>query len=139
MGVRSVSAVADLKSGQIQKAASLRPFGKHQRPIAPKRLVSALTRLVRASVSALTRLETRIGLADHEDLATAADDLAVAVTSLRRLEGGQDLHGKPRNTVGNPDRNPDQNGMGTNQPRILARHSPRYQALASPNRAGRLE
>ena len=45
-------------------------------------------------VSALARLETRIGLADHEDLATAADDLAVAVTGLRRLQGGQDLHDK---------------------------------------------
>jgi hypothetical protein len=43
--------------------------------------------------SALARLETRIRLADHEDLATAANDLAVAVTGLRRLQGGQDLHG----------------------------------------------
>ena len=43
-------------------------------------------------VSALARFETRVGLADHEDLATAANDLAVAVTGLRRLQGGQDLH-----------------------------------------------
>src|SRR5690606_20784132 len=42
--------------------------------------------------SALARLETRIGLADHEDLATATNDLAVTVTGLRRLQGGQDLH-----------------------------------------------
>src|SRR5690606_2769178 len=40
--------------------------------------------------SALARLETRVRLADHEDLATATNDLAVAVTGLRRLQGGQD-------------------------------------------------
>lgn len=39
-----------------------------------------------ALVSALTRLETRIRLADHEDLATAANDFAVAVTGLRRFQ-----------------------------------------------------
>ncbi len=43
--------------------------------------------------SALTRLEARIALADHEDLAPAADDLAVAVAGLGRLEGRQDFHG----------------------------------------------
>jgi hypothetical protein len=58
--------------------------------------VSALTRLAHAHVSALTRLETRVRLADHEDLATTADHLAVAVTGLRRLQGGQHLHDKPR-------------------------------------------
>src|SRR4249919_2383170 len=47
--------------------------------------------------SALARLEARVGLADHEDLATTADHLAVAVTGLRRLQGGQHLHDKPRN------------------------------------------
>lgn len=41
---------------------------------------------------ALTRFETWVGLADHEDLATTANHLAVAVTGLRRLQGGQDLH-----------------------------------------------
>src|SRR5690606_6727872 len=46
----------------------------------------------RGRCSALARLETRVGLADHEDLATATNDLAVAVTGLRRLQGGQDLH-----------------------------------------------
>ncbi|CEJ43963.1 hypothetical protein XAB3213_2330014 [Xanthomonas citri pv. bilvae] len=45
---------------------------------------------------ALTRLETRVRLADHEDLPAAADHLAVAVTGLRRLQGGQDFHGTPR-------------------------------------------
>src|SRR6476469_7076431 len=51
--------------------------------------------------SALAGLETRVGLADHENLATTANHLAVAVTGLRRLQGGQDLHGKPRQeTVG---------------------------------------
>jgi hypothetical protein len=46
--------------------------------------------------SALTRLETRVGFADHEDLATAANHFAVAVTGLRRLQRGQDLHDEPR-------------------------------------------
>src|SRR5690554_4638612 len=46
--------------------------------------------------STLARLETRVGLADHEDLATATNDLAVTVTGLRRLQGGQDLHDEPR-------------------------------------------
>src|SRR5690606_28506606 len=48
------------------------------------------------AVSALARLETRVRLADHEDLAATADDLAVAVTGLRRLQGGQDLHDRPQ-------------------------------------------
>ena len=43
--------------------------------------------------SALAGLETRVGLADHEDLAPAADDLAVAVAGLGRLEGVEDFHG----------------------------------------------
>src|SRR5690606_31642321 len=43
--------------------------------------------------SALARLETRVALADHEDLAATTDDLAVAVTGLGRLEGRQDFHG----------------------------------------------
>jgi len=47
-------------------------------------------------ISALTRFEAGIGLANHEDLATAADDFAVAVTVLRRFQGGQDLHDRPR-------------------------------------------
>src|SRR5690606_27621336 len=41
----------------------------------------------RIARSALARLETRVRLADHEDLATATNDLAVAVTGLRRLQG----------------------------------------------------
>src|SRR3546814_6497437 len=45
--------------------------------------------------SALARLEARVALADHEDLATATHDLAVAVTGLRRFQGGQDLHDIP--------------------------------------------
>ena len=47
---------------------------------------------MRKIASALTRLETWVGLADHEDLATTANHLTVAVTGLRRLQGGQDLH-----------------------------------------------
>jgi hypothetical protein len=43
--------------------------------------------------SALARLETRIALADHENLAAAADDLAVAVPALGGLEGRKDFHG----------------------------------------------
>ena len=45
-----------------------------------------------ADESALASFEARVGLADHEDLATTANHLAVAVTGLRRLQGGQDLH-----------------------------------------------
>ena len=33
-------------------------------------------------VSALTRLEARVALADHEDLAAAANDLAITMTLL---------------------------------------------------------
>src|SRR5690606_8074870 len=46
--------------------------------------------------SALASLETRVRLADHEDLAATANHLAVTVTGLRRLQGGQDFHGIPR-------------------------------------------
>jgi len=42
---------------------------------------------------ALAGLEARVGLADHEDLATTAHDLAVAVTGLGRLQGVEDFHG----------------------------------------------
>jgi hypothetical protein len=41
---------------------------------------------------ALARLEARIGLADHEHLAATAHDLAVAVATFGRLEGGQNFH-----------------------------------------------
>jgi hypothetical protein len=37
---------------------------------------------------ALTRLEARVGLADHEYLAATADDLAVAVPRLGGFERG---------------------------------------------------
>jgi hypothetical protein len=43
--------------------------------------------------SALARLEPRVGLVDHEHLAATTHDLAVAMAGLRRLEGGEDLHG----------------------------------------------
>jgi hypothetical protein len=43
--------------------------------------------------SALTRLETRVALADHEDLAAPTHDLAVAMARLGRLKRGQDFHG----------------------------------------------
>ena len=45
---------------------------------------------------ALASLEARVRLADHEDLAATTDHLAVAVTGLRRLKGGQDFHDTPR-------------------------------------------
>src|SRR5690606_8881511 len=72
----------------------------------------------REGISALARLETRVGLADHEDLATATHDLAVAVTGLRRFQGGQDLHDIPLKTV------------GTSKPAILMGIPPPIQALA---------
>src|SRR5690606_7465221 len=59
--------------------------------------LQAVARGFRSAVhSALARLETRVRLADHEDLAATTNDLAVAVTGLRRLQGGQDLHDRPR-------------------------------------------
>src|SRR3546814_758469 len=68
--------------------------------------------------SALARLEARVALADHEDLATATHDLAVAVTGLRRFQGGQDLHDIPLKTI------------GTSKPAILMGIPPPIQALA---------
>jgi hypothetical protein len=41
---------------------------------------------------ALARLETRVALADHEDLAAAAHDLAIAVAGFGGFERGQDFH-----------------------------------------------
>src|SRR3546814_13413181 len=67
--------------------------------------------------SALARLEARVALADHEDLATATHDLAVAVTGLRRFQGGQDLHAIPLKTI------------GTSKPAILMVIPPPIQAL----------
>jgi hypothetical protein len=49
-----------------------------------------------ARQSALARLETRIALADHENLAASADDFAVAVPLLGGLEGRKHFHGMPR-------------------------------------------
>lgn len=46
--------------------------------------------------SALASLETRVGLADHEDLAATAHDLAVAMPLLCGLEGRKHFHGMPR-------------------------------------------
>jgi hypothetical protein len=57
-------------------------------------------RPVNPADSALTRLEARVRLADHEDLATAADHLAVAMTGLCRLQGGKDFHDIPREDSG---------------------------------------
>jgi hypothetical protein len=46
---------------------------------------------------ALARLETRVALADHENLAATAHDLAVAMAGLGGFEGRQHFHGTPRN------------------------------------------
>jgi hypothetical protein len=73
------------------------------------RIAAAFCPRMQAPQSALARLETRIGLADHEDLAAAPDDLAVAVAGFRRLQGGQDLHDEPL-----------ENGLGQIKPVILA-------------------
>jgi len=64
-------------------------FRKRKRRLEPAFSLTT-TRLLR---SALASLETRVGLADHEDLATTAHDLAVAVTGLGRLQGVEDFHG----------------------------------------------
>jgi hypothetical protein len=50
--------------------------------------------------SALARLETRIALADHENLAATAYDLAVTMPLFRGLEGRKHFHGTPRNRSG---------------------------------------
>jgi hypothetical protein len=42
---------------------------------------------------ALTRLEARIALADHEHFATATHDFAVAMTLFGGFEGRKDFHG----------------------------------------------
>jgi len=42
---------------------------------------------------ALTRLETRIGLADYEHFATTTYDFAVTVACFGRFQRGQDFHG----------------------------------------------
>ena len=67
------------------------PAGLLQQKTALRRFFVALG-WASPSFSALTCFEARIGLANHEDLAATADDFAVAVTGLRRLQGGQDLH-----------------------------------------------
>ena len=48
-------------------------------------------------MSALARLEARIALADHEYLAAAAHDLAVAVALLGRFQRGKNFHGSSPN------------------------------------------
>ena len=42
--------------------------------------------------SALTRLETRVGLADDVDTTLAPDNLAVRMAAFGTLEGGNDFH-----------------------------------------------
>jgi hypothetical protein len=44
--------------------------------------------------SALTSLETRVALADHEHLAATAHNLAVTVPLLGGLQRGKHLHGQ---------------------------------------------
>jgi hypothetical protein len=48
------------------------------------------------ATSALACLEAGIALADHEHLAAATDDLAVAMALLCGLEGRKHFHGTPR-------------------------------------------
>ena len=64
---------------------------KRKRPLA--RPFDAELRSIR---SALARLETRVALADHENLAAATHDLAIAVAGLGGLERRKDFHWKPR-------------------------------------------
>jgi hypothetical protein len=47
-----------------------------------------------AGRSALTGLETRVALADHEHLAATAHNLAVTVPLLGGLQRGKHLHGQ---------------------------------------------
>src|SRR5690554_6281274 len=74
-------------------------FAERRKPPGGGFPLQAEARRFRSAVhSALARLETRVRLADHEDLAATTNDLAVAVTGLRRLQGGQDLHGETSKT-----------------------------------------
>src|SRR5258706_9390671 len=62
----------------------------HRNPEIPR---CARNDRLRRQRSALARLETRVGLADHEDLAATAHDLAIAMARLGRLERGEHFHG----------------------------------------------
>jgi hypothetical protein len=50
--------------------------------------------LIAAERSALTSLETRVALADHEHLAATTHNLAVTVPRLGGLQRGKHLHGQ---------------------------------------------
>src|SRR3546814_8547449 len=97
-----------------------RPAGDGKRPHFCGLSLATRTRCpaTPGGASALARLEARVALADHEDLATATHDLAVAVTGLRRFQGGQDLHDIPLRTI------------GTSKPAILMGLPTPIQALA---------
>jgi hypothetical protein len=57
-----------------------------------KRPLAAASCLIARNGSALTSLEARIALADHEHLAAATHDFAVTVALLGGFKRGQDFH-----------------------------------------------
>jgi hypothetical protein len=59
-----------------------------------KAACAASSLLIAAEKSALTSLETRIALADHEHFAATAHNLAVTVPRLGGLQRGKHLHGQ---------------------------------------------
>ena len=65
----------------MQKAAFRRRI-----PHAEGRLSAAFWLLHSTRLLALTRLETRVALADHKHFAAAAHDFAITMTRLGRLE-----------------------------------------------------
>src|SRR3989344_2460632 len=81
----------------MRKAGREKGCGQNPQPWERRRLGSRRPRRRRQRTGktlALLRLEARVGLVDHIDLALAAHDLAVAVTGLERLERAADLHGR---------------------------------------------
>src|SRR3546814_8418430 len=105
---------------ETRRPMPARPAGDGKRPHSCG--LSRATRMrctaMTGGASALARLEARVALADHEDLATATHDLAVAVTGLRRFQGGQDPNDIHIKTI------------GTSKPAILMVIPPPIQALA---------
>jgi uncharacterized protein (DUF1684 family) len=59
-----------------------------------KKAACAAFFFTRREKSALTSLETRVALADHEHLAATAHNLAVTVPLLGGLQRGKHLHGQ---------------------------------------------
>ena len=74
----------------------IRRISARRYPETQKAACAAFQRRSAAIRLALARLETRIALADHENLAAATHDLAIAMAGLGGLERRKHFHWKPR-------------------------------------------